>query len=142
MYSIVLSLHSVIAWLVLLFILFGMTKGMMGMIRKHPVIDGDKKIARFATTFIHIQFLLGLILLMVSPITKAAFSDIGAAMGDSAMRQMAVEHPIMNLIAVVLVTIAGVKIKKDGAKYKPFFIAYLIAFFLLLTRIPYDNWLS
>jgi hypothetical protein len=142
MYEIVLSFHSVIAWLVLLFILFGMTKSMMGIIRSHAVLTADLKIARLATLFIHLQFILGLILLVVSPLTQAAYSDMGSTMKDSLLRQMAVEHPITNLIAVVLVTIAGVKIKKENARYKPFFYAYMIAFFLLLSRIPYENWLS
>ena len=142
MYNIVLTLHSVLAWLVLLFILFGMTKSMMAIIRKNPVLPADLKIARFATLFIHIQFLLGLTLLFVSPLADGAFSDMGASMKDGHLRQMIIEHPFTNIIAVILVTIAGVKIKKENARYKPFFYAYMIAFFLLLSRIPYENWLN
>jgi heme A synthase len=84
----------------------------------------------------HTQLLLGLYL-MIDFISKA-----GIHMGESANRFTTVEHPLMMLIGVVLITIGKVKAKKieDIVKAnKTIFTYFIIAFVLIALRTPWDK---
>ena len=64
-------------------------------------------------------------------------------MGNSASRLLAIEHPLMMLIAIVLITIGWSKHKKkteDSSKFKTFAIFYGLALVLILARIPWNQW--
>ena len=64
-------------------------------------------------------------------------------MKDSVNRLYLVEHPTINIIAVVLITIGYSKHKKkltSTPKFKTIALFYTIAFVLFLSRIPWDVW--
>ena len=59
------------------------------------------------------------------------------------VRLLAVEHPLMMIIAIVLITIGWSKHKKkttDTAKFKMFAIFYGLGLLVILSRIPWNNW--
>ncbi|MEX2350563.1 MAG: hypothetical protein WD554_06760, partial [Flavobacteriaceae bacterium] len=65
-------------------------------------------------------------------------------MGVPELRLYAVEHPLIMIIAVVLITIGYSKHKKQltsKGKFKMLAIFYTIAFILILSRIPWHHWL-
>jgi hypothetical protein len=69
-------------------------------------------------------------------------SKAGIHMGESANRFTTVEHPLMMLIGVVLITIGKVKAKKieDIVKAnKTIFTYFIIAFVLIALRTPWDK---
>ena len=75
--------------------------------------------------------------------SKAGLADMGSAMKDSTLRLYAVEHPLVMIIAIVFITMAHSKSKKDIAdllKHKVKSIYYLIALVLILSRIPWSVW--
>jgi uncharacterized membrane protein len=75
-----------------------------------------------------------------SHITKSALNDFGAAMKNADLRFWAVEHPLMMIIAVVLVTIGRSKSKRatqDVSKHKTAFWFFAIAMLLMLSMIPW-----
>jgi len=90
-----------------------------------------------------VQFLTGVILYaFVSPITKAAFNNFGAAMKNADLRFYAVEHILIMVIALVLVHIGGAKSKKAKtplAKHRSAAIYYGISLVLILVAIPWDR---
>jgi predicted membrane channel-forming protein YqfA (hemolysin III family) len=90
-----------------------------------------------------LQLLTGLVLyFFLSPITKLAMSDFGAAMKNSDLRFYAVEHFAMMLIAVVLVHIGRAKSKKaktDQGKFKIASIFFLIASIIMVVSIPWSR---
>ncbi|MBP6793780.1 MAG: cytochrome B, partial [Saprospiraceae bacterium] len=57
-------------------------------------------------------------------------------MKDRVMRFFAVEHPMMMLIAIILITVGYIKGKKQNS-FKPIFWYYLIALLLILAGIPW-----
>jgi hypothetical protein len=70
---------------------------------------------------------------------------MGAAMKDSVLRLYVVEHPLVNIIALALITIGWSKHKKaedNAAKFKKIAVFYAIGLVLLLSRIPYSAWLD
>lgn len=64
-------------------------------------------------------------------------------MKDEVNRLYLVEHPLINIIAVVLITIGYSKHKKkltSTPKFKIIALFYTIALILFLSRIPWDVW--
>jgi hypothetical protein len=64
-------------------------------------------------------------------------------MKDANLRQALVEHPITNIIAIVLITIGFSKHKKEessNGKFKKIGIFYGLGLLLILSRIPWKQW--
>ena len=64
---------------------------------------------------------------------------------DAVNRLYLIEHPLVNIIVVVLITIGYSKHKKkltSTPKLKTIAIFYTIALVLLISRIPWSAWLS
>ena len=64
-------------------------------------------------------------------------------MKSASLRLYLVEHPLVNIIAIVLITIGYSKHKKkltSVSKFKTILIFYTLALVLLLSRIPWDVW--
>ena len=143
MYTGLQHLHSFFAYLVLLALITAIVVMYLGLSGNKPFQKKDKMFALIGLTATHLQFLFGLILYFVSPMGYKNLS--GATMGDSMSRLYALEHPLMMLIAVILITIGYSKHKKlaeDKRKFKTVFIFYLIGLILILSRIPWSAWLG
>ncbi len=138
MYQIIQKAHSGWAYIALLLLVLTVINSMIGLISKKEYTDNDKKIGLFALGAIHTQALIGLIVYLVSPFGLSGFS-----MSDKALRLTSLEHPLINLIAIVLITVGWVKHKKlinSEAKYKTLSLYYGIGLLLILSRIPWGLW--
>jgi len=106
----------------------------------------DLRISLFGLIFSHIQLLIGLILYFVSPrFGLWSEAGMGGIMKDSISRLYLVEHPTINIIAIVLITIGWSKHKKQETTKKIFgkiALFYTIGLLLILSRIPWSNWLA
>lgn len=144
MYSTLLTLHSYWAFLTLLVLLFASFNAITGYYGNRNFAMGkDLRISLFALIFTHIQILLGLILYFTSPYF-AMWSE-GGVMVNPIARLILVEHPFTNILAVALITIGWSKHKKQEAskaKFGKIALFYTIGLILLLSRIPYSNWLN
>lgn len=145
MYSVIQPIHSYLAFVALALLAAATVNGIIGSTSEKSFEANHLKINKFALIATHTMFLLGIILLFVSPITQSAFADMKVTMKDSTLRQYAVEHPIINLIAVVLVTIGNARVKRavgNGRKFKQTAIFFGLALVLILSRIPWSAWLG
>jgi len=98
----------------------------------------NRKIALIGLISAHLQLVVGLILYFTSSLGLASFS--GANMKVSSSRFYFLEHPLMMIIAIVLITIGYSKSKKIADSKKAnqtVLIFYIIALILILSRIPY-----
>jgi hypothetical protein len=146
MYEPVLELHSYWAYGVVVFLLLATLNAFMGLASKRIFIPRDRQIAMIALIFTHVQFILGLLVLISNPLLDAVKAGgMGAVMKDSHLRLIFVEHPLINLIAIILITIGWSKHKRaeePARKFKSIAIFYAIGLALLLSRIPYSQWLD
>lgn len=146
MYATIKELHSFWAYAVLGLLVIAILNSVVGLVRKKPFTQNDRKIALFALIFSHVQLLFGLIMLFTSPYLETAKQiGMGAAMKDSTLRLYIVEHPFVNIIAIVLITMGWSKHKKaedDTAKFNKIAVNYAIGLVLLLSRIPWSTWLG
>jgi len=138
-----MEIHSYWAYLVLAILIFAVFNAITGFTKKRTFTDKDLRIGLFTLIVSHIQLLIGLGWYFMSPWYKALKANGSEVMGDKAARLLAIEHPLMMVIAIVLITIGWSKHKKkteDAAKFKTFMIFYGIALLLILARIPWANW--
>lgn len=143
MYSGLLHAHNGLRWIVLISLVIAIILAFSGWIKKQEWTKTNQTLGLITMIVMDIQFLLGLILyVFVSPITKAAFNDFGAAMKNADLRFYAVEHILMMVVALVLVHIGRSRTKKDIAplkKYRSASIFYTLSLIIILLAIPWDR---
>ena len=143
MYTALLHTHNMFRWLVLITLILAVAFAFVGWFNKREWGKKDNTTGLLLTIFMDIQFLVGIVLYaFVSPVTKAAFNDFGAAMKNSDLRFYAVEHILLMVIALVLVHIGRAKTKKaigHWKKHRAATIFYGIALLLILAAIPWER---
>ena len=142
MYPTLSNLHHYLAYSVLLLVTLFTFFSLWGWLNRRKFRTRDKKFGLAAMLAVHIQFTLGLVLYLVSPTVQQAFKGFGLAMKSSSLRLSALEHPLVMLIAAVLITVARIKTKRSDSNsaHKTNFILYAIALLLILSRIPWAKW--
>lgn len=140
MYEILLKLHSWWAWLAMIVLFASILNALMGYGANRDFETKDIRISLFGLIFTHIQLILGLLLYFVSPKGIAVLGE----MKNELIRLTSLEHPLVNIIAIVLITIGWSQHKKAHMddKFKKILIFYSLGFILLMSRIPWDSWLS
>jgi hypothetical protein len=139
MYEFIQKFHSGWAYIALLLLVVAVVNAFIGMFSKKEFTAKDRKIAIFGLIGTHTQLLIGLILYFVSPL---GFASLGQ-MSDKALRLTSLEHPLINIIAITLITIGWTKHKKlttSESKFKTFSIFYGLGLLLILSRIPWSMW--
>lgn len=141
MYTAIQTAHCIFAYIVLAVLFLAAVNAITGLIGKRLFKDRDLRISLFGLIVSHLQLLLGLILYFVSPLGLESAGE----MGNSALRLTAIEHPLINVIAIVLITIGWSKHKKEesnNGKFKKIALFYTLGLILILSRIPWSSWLS
>ena len=143
MYVGFLHIHDTLRWLLLIGLIFTLTKYMAGWLRKKTWQRADNLLGIAVIVLMDLQLITGLTLyFFLSPKTQLALSNFGAAMKDADLRFYAVEHISMMVIAVVLVHIGRFKSNKaltDIEKFKVTSIFYLIALVVIFAAIPWGR---
>lgn len=135
MYNILLNAHKGFGYLELLLVsvfivaLLFTSFGYSGKIK--PAL---RKITLFTMIFFHIQFLLGIVMLIIH---FSSGIEMGAIMKNSALRFQYVEHPFSMLIAAVLMTIINKKVKSNDTLSLPIFFLGILAVALFAFAFPW-----
>jgi hypothetical protein len=143
LYQYINSVHSLCAYVVLIVLFLSTINALAGFFSKKEFTVKDLRLSLFTLIFSHIQLLLGLLLYAVTPRLMAWQMGAKIVMKNSLFRQLLVEHPLMNIIAVTLITIGWVKHKKqttNRGKFGKIAIFYTIALVCLLSMIPWRLW--
>ena len=144
MYIYLKTVHSYWAFFVFFVLVAVIVNAFIGRYMGKEFSIKDLRISLFGLIFSHIQLLIGLILYFVSP-----WFDQWAAIGmgvmkDAQARLYLVEHPITNILAIVLITIGWSMHKRQSESSKKFLriiLFYSLGLLLLLSRIPWSTWL-
>ena len=141
MYETIQSVHSILAYAALGLLVLASINAIFGLTSKKLFADKDLRLSLFTLIICHIQLLVGLILYFVSPLGSAQLGN----MKDAAMRLTSLEHPLINIIALVLITIGWSKHKKEesnNGKFKKIAVFYTLGLILILSRLPWANWFN
>lgn len=141
MYETILSVHSILAYAALGLLVLASINAIFGLTSKKLFTDKDLRLSLFTLIICHIQLLVGLILYFVSPLGFEQLDN----MKDAAVRLTSLEHPLINIIALVLITIGWSKHKKEesnNGKFKKIAVFYTLGLLLILSRLPWANWFN
>ncbi len=141
MYSVILALHNVLRWLVILTGVVALVRCYRGVFTGAAWTPRERtSLSAYANT-LGLQLLLGLLLLVwLSPITRTAFSDMGAAMRNGELRLFAVEHPVSMILAMVLAHVAVARARKaatDAARFRIAAILVTLSLVLVFAMTPW-----
>ncbi len=133
--------HSLLRYVLLIFLVWTTVNAFLKMRGKKPYAIMDNKLSLYTFIFAHTQLLIGIVLYAISPIVKGAWSlGMGEMMASSAHRFYGIEHIFGMLVAIALITIGRIKSKKltdDLAKHKTTFTFFLIALIIMFVTIPW-----
>ena len=133
-YEIVIDIHSWFRYVVFVLVLLAIIQSLLGWLGKKPYTEGNRKINLFALISAHTQLLIGIVLYFLSP--NVQFNS--GTMKNDTTRYFTVEHWVMMLIAIVLITIGHAKSKRiilPEGKHKTIAIYYIIAFVIIVGAI-------
>ena len=144
MYAILKTVHSYWAFLVLILLIGIVINSLIGRFSGRLFSSKDLRISLLGLIFSHIQLLIGFILYFVSPWFDQ-FSQLGMEiMKNPESRLYLIEHPLINIIAIILITMGWSMHKRQSDSSKKFLrigLFYGLGLLFLLTRIPWDSWI-
>jgi len=136
-------LHSFLPYILLTVLVLALLKSFVAFRSNQPHTEAHRKNGLIVLIVAHLQLLLGIVLYIVSPKGLNTLNDMGTTMKNLDLRLYALEHPVMMIIAIVFITMAYSKSKKniaDRLKHKVKTVYYLIALALILSKIPWAVW--
>ena len=144
MYAILKTVHSYWAFLVIILLIGIVINSLIGRFSEKLFSSKDLRISLLGLIFSHIQLLIGFILYFVSPWFDQ-FSQLGMGiMKNAESRLYLIEHPLINIIAIILITMGWSMHKRQSDSSKKFLriaLFYGLGLVFLLTRIPWSSWL-
>lgn len=135
MYQAFLHIHSGLRWVVLILIITAIFNAIGGK-KRNSYEKKDKLINLFTMVSMHTQLLIGLVLYFISHRVNFA----SGWMKDPSSRFYGMEHLLMMIIAIVLLTIGRKKAEKATdaiKKHKTIITWYVIALILVFAAIPW-----
>ena len=140
MYFIILTLHSYIRWFVLGALLITIVLAYYGWIKKKNFSAFDNRLRHITEKIVQIQFIFGIILYCISPVVRTFFHDFKNTVHFRDIRFFGMEHGIMMILAVSLISIGSEKAKRkviDQEKFKTIAIWFTIGLLVILSSIPW-----
>jgi len=141
MYALTLSVHNFVRWLVLAAAIYAVLRSMGGWRGAQPWTASSAGTGRVFVILMDVQFLLGVLLYaMLSPITKAAFADFGAAMAQRELRFFAVEHLLLMVLAVAAAHMGKAlapRAATDALRWRRATLWYGLSLILMLAGMPW-----
>lgn len=141
MYDFLHSTHSIWAYLVLALLLVAVINSIAGFVSKREFKKSDRMMGLLGLVATHLQLVFGLLLYLNSPMGLEALGE----MKNAELRLTSLEHPLINIIGIILITVGWSRHKKAAdsqEKFRSIWLMYGIGLVLLLSRIPYNMWFS
>lgn len=139
MYKIFQHSHSGIMYLILVLLFFSVLISFLKFIKKDETISPQLyKLFQITKWLMYLQFILGIFLLFISP---RNYFGVGT-MKSEVLRFYSIEHPLMMLIAIGLVSIGLFRSRKKAnaiQKNKTVLIFYTIALLIVVVMIPWKE---
>ena len=140
-YTIVLTLHNILRWVILIAALLTIIRSLNGLRFKRGWTESDNKVSMSYASLLDTQLLLGLVLYFVlSPVTTAALQNFGGAMSNSGVRFFLIEHTVMMVIAVIVAHVGRSLVKRAAnaaSKHRRNAIWMAVSLLIVLASIPW-----
>ncbi|MFW6371529.1 MAG: cytochrome B [Bacteroidota bacterium] len=135
-YRMLVHLHSGLRWIFLLVLLVSIIIALVGWQRRNKFTVAKNRVFLSTLTIAHLQLVIGFILYFVSP--KVIFAT--NSFSDNMLRFFLIEHILLMITGITLITIGYVKTKKITIEFKKFrniFWYFFLALIITLIAIPW-----
>ncbi|MBL7790042.1 MAG: hypothetical protein JNL75_09480 [Chitinophagales bacterium] len=139
------SIHGLVAYFFLITTIAFVIVSLIGFFQKSEFKKLNMTLGRLSFITSHFQLLLGFGVWFQMGYLTMMSENMKGVMSEKALRMLAVEHPATNILAIALLTIGFISIKKstlDQTKHIKGILYFGIALILILSRIPYKTWLN
>ena len=139
MYQFIISIHNIARWIVIIAAVYALFRAYRGWFGKRFWTETDRKAGLYFSIAFDVQFLLGLILTVLSPLVRRIISNFQHAMTIDELR-LIVEHIPLMLVALILVHVTSVLTKRAGddvTKHRRAAIGYTLAFIVMILATPW-----
>lgn len=138
-----LHLHNLLCWVILILLLVSVIQAYTGWQQKKVFTAGNRKTWLFLLIAAHTNFLIGLYQLLLGRygMLKVDLPEGSGVMQDKFYRFFWVEHPLMMLVSIILITAGYGMAKKpiaDELKFKRAFWLFIIALLMIIVAIPWS----
>ncbi len=136
-----LILHNLLRWAVLLMGIWTVLNAITGITTKRAYSANDNRSNLLFMIFCDVQLLFGLVLFFTGPWLEKIKAGMGPLMKNTTDRFFIVEHAFMMILALWLVHIGRVAVKKAApeSKHKKMLLFFGIALLLIIVSIPWPN---
>lgn len=141
-YTVVLVLHNLWRWPVVLVAIYAMARAWFGWLGKRPWTKADQRAGMLFGVGLDIQFLLGLILAIISPLMQAAYQDLGGLAMQAPFRTFLMEHMPIMFVALILAHVGSALSRKgadDAAKHRRAALWFTLTVLLIAAAIPWSR---
>ena len=137
-------IHSYFAYLVITILFLSTLRFLIRYLLSKDYTPIDFRLALVTLITSHTQLLIGLFLYFISPKLSWWNNGFNSVISNPDYRLYLIEHPVINIIAIILIT-RGYSLHKkkrvSNSKFKTIAIHYLLGLVLLLYFIPWKNWI-
>lgn len=118
----------------MILVLVAILQSLIGWLGKKPYTNGNRKINLFAMISAHTQLLIGIVLYFLSPFVQ--FNSETMKMPEA--RYWTMEHLVMMLFAIALITVGHSRSKKMSlpeGKHRTIAVFYMLALLVIVVAI-------
>lgn len=135
-------LHNLLRWVILILLVTSIFQSYNGWKSKKVFTAGDRKTWLFTMVASHVTLVLGLYQWLAGRIgmLTTTLPEGTNFMREKAYRFFWMEHPLLMIISIVLITLGYGMAKKqvaDSVKYKKAFQYFIIALLIIVISIPW-----
>jgi hypothetical protein len=126
--SILLGLHNLVRWVVIVLAIVALVRAYRGWLGKRDWMENDRKVGVFFGMAVDIQFLLGLILILL--------------VGIQNLGSFGVDHVIPMIVAVVLIHVGTAMARRASEpvkKHRSAALWFSLAVIIILVAIPWSR---
>jgi len=133
-------LHSFFRWILLLSLIYAVFRGIKSWFGDKSFTQTDNMLRQYTASLSHLQLLIGVWLYFISPSISYFLSNFKEAVHIKNIRFFAMEHSLMMVIAILIVTVGSIvtkRMKTPEGKIKSQVIFFGLALLIIFVSIPW-----
>jgi hypothetical protein len=142
-YTLALFTHSLLRWVVLALAVIVLVRAFAAWRSGRAWLPTDERLYAALLGSVDLQFLIGLLIYaLLSPLSRAFWTETAVAMKDPILRFYGLEHVLGMIIAITVLHIGRARSKKadsDALRHRRAWISVLAALLIMGASIPWPG---